>query len=114
MADTEYMSVRMAHMHFAHAPGHVAWREHDLDALLDAVSMHRIHIVDPDRHPYALIGGFAVRRVAERRRVAALAASALRALAQENFAGARTHAAEGRRVAPVPAFLPAQLLEPGE
>ncbi len=70
-----------------------------------------IDVVDPDRHPDAL-----VRPVVEsmRRCKRALAASALAVLAQEDLALAGADAPKRGRTTPVPALLPAKLFKPGE
>ena len=49
------VTVGMPHMHLAHAPRHVGRRPCDFDSLLQAVAMDAVDIVDPDRHPHALV-----------------------------------------------------------
>src|SRR5262249_58747952 len=83
----------------------------DLDPLLKAVRVAGVHVVPPDRHPAALVARLA--RPGRGRQVAP-AASALGALAEEDFARAGADGPEGGRGAPVPALPPAELLEPGE
>src|SRR5215471_7765400 len=103
----------MAHVHLASVPGHVGGRPCHLDALLNAAAVNGVDVVDPDRHPDRLLGGL-VRLRAERHRLVATSAAALPALAEEDLALARAHAAECGRGAPVPTFLPTELLEPRE
>src|SRR5436305_14499277 len=103
------MPVGMAHVHLADAPRLVGRRPGDLDSLFDAVAMDGIDVIDPDRHPDALV---TVVVDAECRGNVALAASALAVLTEENLASARADAAERRRIAPIPPFLPAEALEP--
>src|SRR4029079_15918508 len=113
LADPEDVAVGMPHVHLAHAPRHVRRRPSDGESLSDAVRVHRVDVVDPDRHPHALL--LAVVAVgAERPLHRAPPASALAVLAEEDLARARAHAAEPWRIAPVPDLLPAELLEPFE
>src|SRR5262245_9093431 len=100
------MAIRMAEMHFAHVPRFVGRRHGDVEPGSDTNFMHLVHVVDPNRHPYA-----AVRRLVafmgEGGSVGALAAPALRALAEKNAGFTGTDRAESRRIAPVPELLPA-------
>src|SRR5215831_10111583 len=107
------MTVGMPHVHFANVPGHVGRRPRHFQALLDAAPVYGVDIVYPDRHPHGLLGGL-VRLRAERHRLAAAAAAALPALAEKDLALPGAHAAERRWRAPVPAFFPAELVEPRE
>src|SRR3954468_20764664 len=99
------MPVRMPHVHLAHAPRLVRRRPGDLDPLLDAVAVDGIDVVDPDRHPDALVP---VVIDAECRRYIALAAAALTILTKEDLAVTGADAAERRRIAPIPPLLPPQ------
>src|SRR4051794_22689181 len=105
------MSVGMADVHLAHAPRFVGRRPGDLDSLFDAVAMDGIDVVDPDRHPDALV---LVIVHSERRGNVALAATALAVLTEENLAVAGKDPAERRRTAPIPTLLPPEPLEPFE
>src|SRR6185436_18284914 len=107
------MSVRMPDVHLADVPGHVRGGPGDLDLLCFAVALDRVDVVDPDRHPDALVAAL-VALGAEGHQRLALAPPALPVLAEEDLAGAGADGAEGRRIAPVPGLLPAELLEPGE
>src|SRR5919109_4976008 len=105
------MAVWMSHMHFAHAPWHVRGRPGHLDALLDALVINRIDVLDPPAHPAALV----LRLVFERRecaRVLPFSASALAAATHKDLARAGADGAESSRVAPAPQLRPAQLREP--
>jgi hypothetical protein len=102
----------MADVHLANTPRHVARRPGYFNTMFQATLVHGIHIVDPDRHPHALIADFAP--VAERRCVRTLAAPALRALAQEDFAVVCAHRSKRRRSAQLESFPPAELLKPLE
>src|SRR5215831_11548700 len=105
------MSVRMADVHFAHAPGHVSRRPGDFDSLLSAEFVNGVNIVDPNTHPNALVGHFAS-ITAKRGRVRTFAASALRIPTKEDFAMPGADGAECGRIAPVEALFPAKLFEP--
>src|SRR5262245_24395262 len=103
----------MTHVHLAHAPWHVGRRPGDVEALVETMLVDGVDVIDPDRHPGALVG----RRVAvgpEGRLHATVAPAALRALAQEDLALAGADGPEGGRISPVPALPPAELLEPGK
>src|SRR6185503_4448694 len=108
-----YVAVGMTHMHLARAPGHVRRRPGDLDALLHAALVRGVDVLDPHRHPDALLERL-VRPGAERHRQAGAPAAALPAFAEENLALVAADAAERRRRAPIPGLLPAELLEPLE
>src|SRR6266478_5234017 len=101
----------MAHVHLPDAPRLVGRRPGDLKTLLPAMLMDSINIVDPDRHPDAV-----VRPGVEpmRRCKTPLAATALAVLAKEDFAFAGADAPKRGGTTPVPALLPAELLKPGE
>src|SRR5947209_14736772 len=88
----------MTHMHLAHVPWLVGGRPGDLEALLDAVAMDGVDVIDPDRHPHSLIA----------------AAAALAVLAQEDLGLARADPSERWRLAPIPSLLESELFEPGE
>src|SRR5512143_2222334 len=105
------MTVGMSHVHFAHVPRHVRRRPSHLNALLDALFVDGIHILDPPGHPATLV----LRLVFECRecaRVRPSPASPLAAATHEDLARTTADGAESRRVAPAPQLLPAQLGEP--
>ena len=111
LADSEDVAVRVAHMHLADTPRFVGGRPGDLDTLFKTVLVDGIDIVDPDRHPDAMV--LAVGN-APRRCQIAFASTALPVLTKEDLALARADAAKGRWIAPVPALLPSELFKPGE
>jgi hypothetical protein len=74
------MPIRMAHVHFANVPGHVGRGPGDLKALLKAMLVDGINIVDPDRHSNTFVSGF-VAFGAERHLDGAFATTALGVLA---------------------------------
>src|SRR5438874_13117552 len=101
------MTVGMPHVHFPHVPRHVRRRPGYLDALLNALFIDGIHVLDPPTHPAA----FVVRLVLETRegaRVLPFPASPLAAAAHKDLARTGAHGAESRRLAPAPQLLPAQ------
>src|SRR5213594_653020 len=107
------MAVGMSHVHFPHVPRHVRRRPGHLDALLNALVIDGIHVLDPPAHPAA----FVLRLVLETRegaRVLSFAASPLPAATHKDLARTGANGAESRRVAPAPQLLPAQLGEPRE
>ena len=57
-ADPEHVAIRMAKVHPAGVPRHIGGRKCDLQPGGDAVLMHLVHVVDPDRHPDALVALF--------------------------------------------------------
>src|ERR1043166_5626856 len=103
----------MPHVHLAHVPRHVRGRPRDLQPLLDAAALDGVDVVDPDRHPHALVAAL-VPLGAECHQRVALAPPALPVLAEEDLAVAGRDGAERRRGAPLPPLLPAELLEPRE
>src|SRR5262245_23276752 len=107
------MAVRVAQVHLADVPGHVGGRPGDLQTLLQAMAVHGVDVVHPERHPHTPVGRFALRRV-ERDLHGAPATAALPTLTQEDLATAGAHAAEGRRAAPVPELGPTEPREPLE
>lgn len=106
------MAIRMADVHFADAPGHVGGRPSYFDVLCQTVLVKGVDIVDPDRHPYTPIAGFAA--VAEGGGVCALTTPSLPTNAQEYLEMAAAHRAECRRSTPVESLLKAEFLEPLE
>src|SRR2546430_17478581 len=78
------MAVGVSHVHFPHVPRHVRGPPGHLDALLDALFIDGIHVVDPPTHPAA----FVVRLVLETRegaRVLPFPASPLAAATHEDL-----------------------------
>src|SRR5256885_13265310 len=100
------MTVGMPHVHFPHVPRHVRRRPRYLDALLNALVIDGIHVLDPPTHPAALV----LRLVLETRegaRVLPFPASPLAAATHEDLARTGANGAESRRVAPTPQLFPA-------
>ena len=111
LADAEDMSVRMADVHLADAPRLVGRRPGDLQPLLHTVLVDFVDILDPDRHPHAFVLRLGI---PARRREYALSPASLSVQTEKDLAIAGADAAERRRLAPVPPFLPAEALKPGE
>jgi hypothetical protein len=101
----------MTYVHLANVPRHVCWLKHDLDALICAMPMNFIHVIYPDRHPNALVLGFAA-LFAKGRGISTSPATSLSIEAKEDLALARAHSTKRRRIAPIPALLPPEFLEP--
>ncbi len=55
LADSEDVTVRVAYMHLADTPRLVGGRPGDLDTLFKTVLVDGIDVVDPDRHPDAMV-----------------------------------------------------------
>src|SRR5205807_10474526 len=71
-----------------------------------------VHVIHPDRHPYALVARF-VSLLLKRGGVCAAAAASLRAVAKKDACFlTRPDRAKRRRRSPVPQFLPSPLLKP--
>src|SRR6266853_5779218 len=89
------MAVGMSHVHFPHVPRHVRrWPGH-LDALLIALFINGIHVLDPPTHP----APFVLRLVLETRegaRVLPFPASPLPAATHEDLARTGANGAESR------------------
>jgi hypothetical protein len=112
-ADAKHVSIRMAEVHLADAPGHVSGRTGDLQASGNALLVDLVYVPYPNRHPDPLVGGL-IAIVLEGGRVCAAASASLRSLTKEDLALAGLNRAKGRRRSPVPKFLPAPFLEPRE
>src|SRR6202047_3344652 len=54
-ADPEHVAIRMAKVHLAHFPRHIGGRKCDLQPDGNAMLVHLVHVVHPDRHPDALV-----------------------------------------------------------
>jgi hypothetical protein len=109
----EDMPIGMTHVHFAYSPRHVGWRPRDVQTLIDASLVDVIDIVDPDRHPYALVAALISVR-AKRHPGFAFAAPTLSSLTEKYFAMATADATKRWRTSPIPSFRPSQLLKPIE
>src|SRR5205823_7602063 len=105
------MTVGMPHVHFPYVPGHVRRRPGYLDALLNALFIDGIHVLDPPAHPAALVLRL-VLETRERARVLPFPASPLAAATHKDLARTGANGAESRRVAPTPQLFPAQFGKP--
>src|ERR1700680_1821708 len=105
-ADPEHVAIGMAKVHLANVPRHIGGRKCDLQPGGEAMLVHLVHVVHPDRHPDALVALF-VSVPLKRGGVRAASAASLRPLAQKD-AGllTRSYRAKRRRRSPVPQFLP--------
>src|SRR2546430_17694153 len=95
---------------FPHVPRHVRLPPCYLDALLHALFIHGVHVLDPPAHPAA----FVLRLVLETRegaRVLPFPASPLAAATHKDLARTGANGAESRRVGPTPQLLPGQFGE---
>jgi hypothetical protein len=108
--------IRVAEVELADVPRLVGRRVGDLQAFGDRALVRGVDVVDPDRHPRALVG--LLPGVGAGRRGLAAAAAALPVAAQEDLEVAGDDRAEvdraGVRAAPLEPRLPAQLAEPGD
>src|SRR2546421_1273180 len=111
LSDAEHMTVGMPHVHFPHVPRHVRGRPGYLDALLNALFMDGIHVLDPPAHPAPLVLRL-VLETCEGARVRPFPASPLAAATHKDLARTGPNGAESRRVAPAPQLFPAQFGEP--
>src|SRR4029077_5992832 len=106
--------IGMAKVHLANVPRHIGRRKCDLQSGGDAMLVHRIDVVHPDRHPDTFVALF-VSVVLKRGGVRAAAAASLRSLTKKDARFlARSNRAKRRRRSPVPQFLPSPLLKPRE
>src|SRR6267378_2606273 len=111
-ADPEHVAIGMAKVHLANVPRHIGGRKRDLQPGGDALLVHRVHVVHPDRHPDALVARF-VSRLLKGGGVCAAAAASLRPLTKKDASFlTRSNRAKRRRRSPVPQFLPSPLLKP--
>lgn len=111
-ADPEHVAIRMAKVHLANVPRHIGGRKCDLQPGGDAMLVHLVHVVHPDRHPDALVALF-VSVLLKRGGVRAAAAASLRPLTKKDASFlTRSNRAKRRRRSPVPQFLPSPLLKP--
>src|SRR5262249_53338478 len=110
-ADAERVAVGVAEVELAHSPGLVRGRPGDGQPLPQGEGVGRVHLggrPEPPAHPDA--SGVVIPGVPGHR----AAARTLAVLAEEDLDRAAADSPEGRRVAPVPLLLPAELFEPGE
>src|SRR6516162_2188815 len=113
-ADAEHMAIGMAKVHLADVPRHIGGRKCDLQPGGEALLVHLVHVVDPDRHPDALIALF-VSLLLKGGGVRATAAASLRPLTKKDASSlARSNRAKRGRSSPVPQFLPSPLPKPPE
>src|SRR6202040_303599 len=111
-ADPEYVAIRMSKVHLANVPRHIGGRKCDLQPGGDAMLVHLVHVVHPDRHPDALVALF-VSLLLKRGGVRAAAAASLRSLTKKDASFlTRSDRAKRRRRSPVPQFLPSPPLKP--
>jgi hypothetical protein len=85
LADPKYVPVRVPHVHLADVPRHVGRCESDVQTGGDTLSVDRVHIVYPHRHPDALVSRL-VSTWSKRGGVRPLAAAPLASLAKKDFA----------------------------
>src|SRR5947199_4693675 len=107
------MAVGVSHMHFPHVPRHVRRPPGHLDALLNALFIDGIHVLDPPTHPAA----FVVRLVLETRegaRVLPFPASPLSAAAYKDLARTGSSGGEHHRLVTTAQLLPAQFGGPSK
>src|SRR5205814_8507921 len=93
------MAVRVSHVHFPHVPRHVRRPPGHLDALLNALFIDGIHVLDPPTHPAAFVARL-VLATREGARVLPFPASPLAAAAHTDLARTGAHCADSRRRAP--------------
>lgn len=55
MADAEHVSIRMTDMHLPDAPGLIGGWMRDFQFFGEASLMYLVDVIDPDRHPGALV-----------------------------------------------------------
>ena len=55
MADSEDMTIGVSYVHLAQVPGRVRRRPRHFESLLKTVLMDRVHVINKDAHPRALI-----------------------------------------------------------
>src|SRR6478736_2245943 len=100
-------------MHLADIPRHVSRRKCDIQSCSDTRRVYRINVLNPDRHPDALIFCL-IAILLEGGGVCAAAEASLRTPAQKYSAHARPKRAERRRRSPIPELLPSPLFKPGK
>src|ERR1700738_499761 len=85
LADSEDMSIGVAHVHLSHVPWLIRRRPSYFKPLCDAVLVDGVHIIHPNRHPLTLVGGFVAFRT-EGHLDVALATPPLTVFAQKDLA----------------------------
>ena len=106
------VTIGMAKVHLADVPRHIGRRKCDLQSRGDALLVHLIHVVRPDRHPDTLVALF-VTVLLKRGGVRAAAPASLRPLTKKDASFlTRSNRAKRRRRSPIPQFLPSPLLKP--
>src|SRR6266403_2695168 len=85
LADPKDMPVRMPHVHLADIPWHIGRWERDVQPGGHALHVDLVHVVNPHRHPDALVSRF-VSVWSKRGGVRAPAAAPLAALAKKALA----------------------------
>src|ERR1035441_5674768 len=111
-ADPEHVAIGMAKVDILDVPRHIGGRKCDLQPGGDAVLVHLVHVVHPNRHPDALVAPF-VSVLLKGGGVRAAAAASLRLLTKKDASFlTRSNRAKRRRRSPVPQFLPSPLLNP--
>src|SRR5579863_6947826 len=106
LADAEDVAIGMSEVHFADVPGHVGGREGDVDTGRDTVVVNCVDVMDPDREPYAFVGGF-VAVWPEGGFICTSTPAALGAKTQEDLTFSGTYRTESGGRSPVPKFFPA-------
>src|SRR5215467_2163158 len=99
-ADSKHMPIRVPQMHLAHIPRHVCRRKRDVQFGRYTLLVDGIHILDPHRHPSALVRRL-VALQSERGHVRSPPATSLPSLAKKNLAVARAHRSKAGRRSPV-------------
>src|SRR5262249_39223790 len=82
-AHPEHVAIGMAKVHLANVPRHIRGWKCDLQPSGDALLVHLVHVVHPDRHPDSFVSFF-VSIFLERRGVRAAAAASLRPLTKKD------------------------------
>src|ERR1700733_13515651 len=102
----------MAKVHLADVPWHIGRRKCDLQPGSDALRVHLVHVVHPNRHPDTLVARL-VSVLLKRGGVRTAAAASLRPLTKKDASfRTRSNRTKRRRRPPVPQFLPSPLLKP--
>jgi len=102
----------MAKVHLANVPRHIGGGKCDLEPCGDAMVVHLVDVVHPDRHPDALVAFF-VSVLLKRGGVRAAAAASLRSLTKKDASVlTRSNRAKRRRRSPVPQFFSSPLFKP--
>jgi len=65
LSDPKYVPVRVPHVHLADVPRHISRRESNVQPGCYAVFVNLVNVIDPQRHPHALVGRLERRSVLE-------------------------------------------------